>query len=51
MWEKLLNYVHNPFIMSGQNMTAFWKSVIEVIDLVTKMDNVQTNMLHTGFIK
>ena len=32
-------------------MTAFWKSVIEVIDLVTKMVNVQTNMSPTGPIK
>ena len=32
-------------------MTASWKSVIEVIDLVTKMVNVQTNMSHTESIK
>ena len=32
-------------------MTASWKSVIEVIDLVTKMVNVQTNMILIGSIK
>ena len=32
-------------------MTASWKSVIEVIDLVTKMVNVQTDMSHTESIK
>ena len=37
--------------MTGQNMTASWKSVIEVIDLVTKMVNVQTDMSHTESIK
>ena len=51
MRKALILYVNNPFPMTGQNMTASWKSVIEVIDLVTKMVNVQTDMLHTGSIK
>ena len=49
--NKLWYFVHNPILISGLNMTAFWKSVIEVIDLVTKMVNVQTNMSPTGPIK
>ena len=49
--NKLWYFVHNPILISGLNMTASWKSVIEVIDLVTKMVNVQTDMLHTGSIK
>ena len=51
MRKALILYVNNPFPMTGQNMTASWKSVIEVIDLVTKMVNVQTNMSHTESIK